>query len=337
VSGKALRLCAGEALCRRLLSGPGSVSASPFLYPRGGRLQGNPAGGGGSASLTFATRVANPLPAGVTSIDNTFGRDQWRHGLLRKPRGRHLAHGSPAYPRAVRLAHHHLRRSRPGSEPSPSDLVAVHGRGVELPGSALGRSRDPQAGRSDAHPAQRDPHPDPDRRPGRDGPPRCPAIVDRRVPAPAMGPAPTTTFSTPGTKTVTLKTCNAAGCSTVSKSLTVLDPAPRIVSETVPVTVGTSSPPVIFAAPPARRPPLSFNCTLALAGGSSRSATGPSFTWAPEVVAPAAPGIRSAVYHHFRRRDWLHGLTRPCLRRPGAASPSSPRVAPPLCPVSHTP
>ncbi len=29
------------------------------------------AGGGGSASLTFATRVANPLPAGVTSIDNT--------------------------------------------------------------------------------------------------------------------------------------------------------------------------------------------------------------------------------------------------------------------------
>lgn len=29
------------------------------------------AGGGGSASLTFATRIANPLPAGLTSIDNT--------------------------------------------------------------------------------------------------------------------------------------------------------------------------------------------------------------------------------------------------------------------------
>ncbi len=29
------------------------------------------AGGGGSASLTFATRINNPLPAGLTSIDNT--------------------------------------------------------------------------------------------------------------------------------------------------------------------------------------------------------------------------------------------------------------------------
>jgi PKD repeat protein len=100
----------------------------------------------------------------------------------------------------------------------------------------------------------------------------------------ATGPAPIITFSTPGTKTVTLKACNAAGCSTVSKSLTVLDPAPRIVSETVPATVGTSSPPVTFAATAAGRPPLSYNWTLALADGSSRTATGPSFTWAPQVV-----------------------------------------------------
>src|SRR5215217_3119913 len=41
---------------------------------------------------------------------------------------------------------------------------------------------------------------------------------------------PVATFSTAGTKQVTLQVCNPAGCSSVTKTLTLLDPRPVVTS-----------------------------------------------------------------------------------------------------------
>jgi PKD repeat protein len=100
----------------------------------------------------------------------------------------------------------------------------------------------------------------------------------------ATGPSATTTFSTPGTKAVTLTVCNRAGCSTTTKALVVLDPVPKILSEIVPATVGTSDPPVTFSASASGRPPLSYNWTLTTPEGTSQTASGSSFVWRPSAV-----------------------------------------------------
>ncbi|HET9210139.1 MAG TPA: hypothetical protein VFR03_07065, partial [Thermoanaerobaculia bacterium] len=111
------------------------------------------------------------------------------------------------------------------------------------------------------------------------------------VEAPATGNAgtartasPTFTFSTPGPKTVTLRACNSGGCSTVTKTLTVLDPAPRIGAVAGPTTVGTSEGPVTYSATVAGRPPLAYNWKLTLPDGSTDSASSPAFTWTPASV-----------------------------------------------------
>lgn len=100
----------------------------------------------------------------------------------------------------------------------------------------------------------------------------------------AAGPVTTTTFSSPGSKSVTLKVCNAAGCSTVTRNLTVLDPAPRLLSVAIPSLLGTADPPFTFSATAAGRPPLFFSWTLTLPDGSLRTSTSPSFSWSPTLV-----------------------------------------------------
>jgi PKD repeat protein len=100
----------------------------------------------------------------------------------------------------------------------------------------------------------------------------------------ASGPSTTTTFSTPGTKTVTLKACNSAGCSTTSKTIVVLDPVPKILSTLVPATIGTSDPPVTFSAAASGRPPLSYNWALTPPDGAVTTASGSSFLWTPSTV-----------------------------------------------------
>lgn len=50
--------------------------------------------------------------------------------------------------------------------------------------------------------------------------------------------SPSVTFTSPGVKNVTLQVCNRSGCNTVTKFITVLDPAPAVVSATAsPLTV----------------------------------------------------------------------------------------------------
>jgi PKD repeat protein len=100
----------------------------------------------------------------------------------------------------------------------------------------------------------------------------------------ASGPSTTTTFSTPGTKTVTLKACNSAGCSTTSKTVVVLDPVPKILSAFVPATIGTADPPVTFTATASGRPPLSYNWALTPPDGAVTTTSGSSFLWTPSTV-----------------------------------------------------
>src|SRR3954467_1311076 len=53
---------------------------------------------------------------------------------------------------------------------------------------------------------------------------------------------PTATFSTSGTKVVTLQACNAAGCTTTTRTVTVLDPLPKILSSSTPSPSGGRGP-----------------------------------------------------------------------------------------------
>ena len=74
--------------------------------------------------------------------------------------------------------------------------------------------------------------------------------------------SPIVTFSTPGLKTVTLQSCNSGGCSTVTKTITVLNPAPRIGAISGPSTVGSAESVVAYSAAAAGRPPLAYNWRL---------------------------------------------------------------------------
>jgi PKD repeat protein len=104
---------------------------------------------------------------------------------------------------------------------------------------------------------------------------------------------PVVSFATPGQHAVTLKVCNRSGCSSVTKTVTVLDPVPRLVTETVPTTVGTADPPVVFSATAAGRPPISLSWSLTLPDRSITSATGSPYTWsAPRLVGLHQLGLR---------------------------------------------
>lgn len=46
----------------------------------------------------------------------------------------------------------------------------------------------------------------------------------------STAPNPAVTFTTPGTKQVSLQVCNSGGCNTIVKTLTVLDPMPTVAS-----------------------------------------------------------------------------------------------------------
>jgi hypothetical protein len=76
---------------------------------------------------------------------------------------------------------------------------------------------------------------------------------------------PTTAFSTPGSKQVTLQACSAAGCTSMTKTVVVLDPKPNILSTNIPLQVGAGQP-VLLQAAATGRPALSYRWVFTTAG-----------------------------------------------------------------------
>jgi hypothetical protein len=95
---------------------------------------------------------------------------------------------------------------------------------------------------------------------------------------------PTVSFSTPGSKQVTLQACNASGCTTVTRTVVVLDPKPSIVNANIPLQVGIGQP-VTLQDSVTGRPPLTHKWVFS-AGGVDTTVTGSPATW----NAPATPG-----------------------------------------------
>lgn len=94
-------------------------------------------------------------------------------------------------------------------------------------------------------------------------------------------PNPTVTFSTPGTKQVTLQACNDHGCDTVVKNVVVLDPRPQITSMGMPARVGINHP-FGLQATALGRPPLTYKWTFS--GSSSTVVTGNPSAWTPRAL-----------------------------------------------------
>jgi hypothetical protein len=89
---------------------------------------------------------------------------------------------------------------------------------------------------------------------------------------------PTATFSTPGNKQVSLKVCNAIGCSTMVKTVVVLDPRPVIASvASVPPVVGLGLG-VSLSAQTSGRPALTHRWVISR-GAASLVVTGNPVVW----------------------------------------------------------
>jgi PKD domain/S-layer homology domain len=94
---------------------------------------------------------------------------------------------------------------------------------------------------------------------------------------------PTATFSTPGAKQVTLTACKASGCTSVTKTVVVLDPKPNIVSASLPSVVGMGQA-VSLRATATGRPPMTYEWTFS--NGTDSVVTGNPSVW----NAPSSPG-----------------------------------------------
>jgi hypothetical protein len=99
---------------------------------------------------------------------------------------------------------------------------------------------------------------------------------------------PTISFTTPGTKQVTLTVCNEFGCTPVTKNVVVLDPMPKILGSTIPALVGVGQA-VSLQDSTTGRPPLTHKWIFS-DGVTNQSVTGSPATW----TAPATPGIYTA-------------------------------------------
>jgi PKD repeat protein len=90
---------------------------------------------------------------------------------------------------------------------------------------------------------------------------------------------PSVTFATPGSRDVTLQACNALGCSSVMKTVTLLDPKPAVSAASFAPLLPEAGQMVRLTAAGTGKPPLAFNWQ-ALAGTSPVSnLTGTSVWW----------------------------------------------------------
>jgi hypothetical protein len=105
---------------------------------------------------------------------------------------------------------------------------------------------------------------------------------------------------------VTLEVCNEAGCTTRTKTITVLDPTPRILDAQAAPGVSEIGQLVHLVGSGSGMPPLTFTWRI-VSGGTTRTLTGPEVWWdtrgeAPgtyvvtlEIGNPVAPGVVPAA------------------------------------------
>ncbi|MFL6293545.1 MAG: PKD domain-containing protein [Thermoanaerobaculia bacterium] len=85
---------------------------------------------------------------------------------------------------------------------------------------------------------------------------------------------PVHTFATPGTYQVTLEACNWGGCTTVTRTVTVLDPAPSIVSAVVGAATAEVGQLVSFSGSGKGQPPLAYTWRVFLGATLVREVSG---------------------------------------------------------------
>lgn len=90
---------------------------------------------------------------------------------------------------------------------------------------------------------------------------------------------PSVTFTTPGTKQVSLTVCNNGGCSTSTQTVEVLDPHPLITSSLVSVTTAEAGQLVYLTATGTGQPPLSFLWQVQPPAAPAFSLAGASSWW----------------------------------------------------------
>jgi len=98
-------------------------------------------------------------------------------------------------------------------------------------------------------------------------------------------PNPTMSFSTPGSKQVTLQVCNAGGCTTTTQTVVVLNPLPQILSSSMPLLVGAGQT-VTLQDSASGRPPLTHKWTFSGVLPPDITVTGSPAAW----TAPLVPG-----------------------------------------------
>ncbi len=111
--------------------------------------------------------------------------------------------------------------------------------------------------------------------------------------AAAAGPAggsseqnPTVVFTTPGPQTVTLTACNAAGCSSITKTVTVLDPRPAVSSFSATPARLEQGQSVLLDATASGAPPLAYSWQVLRGGVVVGTLFGAGASW-PTAGAPA--------------------------------------------------
>lgn len=103
-------------------------------------------------------------------------------------------------------------------------------------------------------------------------------------------PNPSVTFTTPGTKQVSLEVCNSGGCNTIVKSVTVLDPMPAVTGLGASPNPALTGDVVQLTGAGSGQPPLTYTWRIFnLLGTQISTVSGPSADWTANVL----PGVYS--------------------------------------------
>jgi len=128
---------------------------------------------------------------------------------------------------------------------------------------------------------------------------------------------PAFTFSTPGSKQVTLTTCNWAGCTSVTKTVTVIDPMPSIVSAVVGVTTAEVGQLVSLSGSGKGKPPLAYTWRVLLGTTLVRQVSG-ALGWLD--TSDLAPGVYAVQLRISNSSGLIDSLPHALILLPPAAS-----------------